>query len=369
MAQDGDNGAARPPGGIRQMVNAGVRDLSPAYFALVMATGIISLACGMLGLPILARALFALNVGGYAIIIVLMAARLVAYPRLVVADLIDHSRGPGFFTSIAGTCVLGTQFVVIGHDSHAAWILWGLGVVLWCLVIYAFFAAVTLRAVKPGLEVGINGAWLIATVGSQSVAILSTLLLPTAGQHEAALATFALVMYFMGCMMYLTIIPLILYRFAFFRLTPAELTPPYWINMGAVAITTLAGATLILHAGRSPLLTTLLPFLKGFTLYFWATATWWIPLLLVLGVWRHLYRRFPLRYSPQYWGMVFPLGMYTACTKQLAGALDLRLLEPVTPYLLTVALIAWSLTFAGLAYGLIRDLGRACLPGSPAHRH
>jgi hypothetical protein len=33
-----------------------------------------------------------------------------------------------------------------------------------------------------------------------------------------------------------------------------------------------------------------------------ATATWWIPMPVILGVWRHVYRRFPLKYSPMYWG-------------------------------------------------------------------
>ena len=32
-------------------------------------------------------------------------------------------------------------------------------------------------------------------------------------------------------------------------------------------------------------------------------------MLLILGIWRHVIRRFPLRYDPLYWGAVFPLGM------------------------------------------------------------
>jgi hypothetical protein len=44
-------------------------------------------------------------------------------------------------------------------------------------------------------------------------------------------------------------ISLIFYRYTFFRFAPGDLSPPYWINMGAMAISTLAGALLIENAG------------------------------------------------------------------------------------------------------------------------
>ena len=64
----------------------------------------------------------------------------------------------------------------------------------------------------------------------------------------------------------------------------AMLAPPYWINMGGIAITTMAGATLFLSAPTGSFLVELVPFLKTFTLFFWAFANWWIPLLVILGI-------------------------------------------------------------------------------------
>jgi tellurite resistance protein TehA-like permease len=122
--------------------------------------------------------------------------------------------------------------------------------------------------------------------------------------------------------------------------------------MGAMAISTLAGAVLIANAEYSPLLTELLPFLKGFTLLFWSTATFWIPLLVILGLWRHVYHRFPLHYDPVYWSMVFPIGMYTACTHRLAKAVDQPYLLAVPRAVVWVALAAWVVTIAGGAVQL-----------------
>ncbi len=108
--------------------------------------------------------------------------------------------------------------------------------------------------------------------------------------------------------------------------------------MGAVAISTLAGALLVAAAPASPVLDELLPFLKGMTLLFWATATWWIPMLVILGVWRHLVRRFPLRYDPPYWGAVFPLGMYSVSTYRLGQIVDIPTLMAIPRLFIWMAL-------------------------------
>jgi tellurite resistance protein TehA-like permease len=170
---------------------------------------------------------------------------------------------------------------------------------------------------------------------------------------------FCLSMWLGGGMLYIWIISLIFYRYTFFPMSPSDLAPPYWINMGAVAISTLAGTLLVGAAPLSPLLERLLPFVTGLTLLFWATATWWIPMLVILGAWRHIYRRFPLRYDPLYWGAVFPLGMYTVSTFRLANAIDAPVLLMIPNTLVYVAIGAWTLAFVGLVRALVRQLQAA----------
>ena len=101
-------------------------------------------------------------------------------------------------------------------------------------------------------------------------------------------------------MLYIILITLIVHRLSFFNVEAEQFAPPYWINMGAVAISTLAGSTLILSAEKWAFLGSILPFLKGFTLFYWSIGTWWIPLILLMGAWRHLVRLLPLKYHPQY---------------------------------------------------------------------
>jgi tellurite resistance protein TehA-like permease len=321
---------------------------------MVMATGIVSLAAQFMAMPAVARALFYLNIGLYAILWVLNIIRVSRYPRHVFNDLIDHLRGPGFFTVVAGTSILGSQAIILWSDYGLGRALWILAVILWVSLTYTIFAALTVKVDKPSLDRGINGGWLLAVVATQTIAVLSALLATHADAHYRLELNFlALSMWLWGGMLYIWMMALIFYRYTFFRLSPGDLAPPYWINMGAMAISTLAGSLLINNAATAPYLTLLLPFLKGFTILYWATASWWIPMLLVLGVWRYVYKRFPLRYDPLYWGAVFPLGMYAACTFQMDVAMQFGFFSFISKAFFAVALLAWSAAFLGLAWELV----------------
>jgi len=333
-----------------------VEDFFPGYFALVMATGIVSLAMYFEGFPGLSEVLLWLNVIFYVVLWGITVLRIIWFRSALIADLIHHARGVTFLTAVAGTGVLGVQFAILTPFMAVAAGLWVFAVLLWIILIYTFFAAVTVAEPKPSIDVAIDGSWLLVTVATESLTVLGTLVAQTLGPIIPILFG-ALCAYLLGAMFYILFITLIFYRWIFLRMEPAKLTPPYWINMGALAITTLAGARLILSSKSWEVLHDFQPFIGGFTLFFWATGTWWIPLLVIVGFWRHVVERVPVTYDPQYWSLVFPLGMYTVATFIFANATGMPFLLIIPRIAVYIAMLGWLITFSAMLF----KLGNFCL--------
>jgi hypothetical protein len=79
---------------------------------------------------------------------------------------------------------------------------------------------------------------------------------------------------------------------------PADADPLFWMIMGAAAISVNAGSTLIITPMGLAFLVDMHAFVGGVTLVPWAWATWWIPLLVIVGVWRRAGRQVPAGLPP-----------------------------------------------------------------------
>jgi tellurite resistance protein TehA-like permease len=185
-----------------------------------------------------------------------------------------------------------------------------------------------------------------------------TVLAPHFGRLENLELVTVYALWGVGIVFYGIFITLFTHRIFFLRVEPEEMSPLFWVVMGAAAISTNAGSTLIANPSTVPFLQAMRPFVDGTTLILWAWSTWWIPLLVIFGVWRHLIRRCPLSYDPAYWNLVFPLGMYTVATFRLSLAADYPTLQNVCKVMVWVALAAWLATFVGMSGSLFRGLRR-----------
>ncbi len=328
---------------------------------MIMATGIVSIASHMLDYEAISMSLFWLNIILYVNLWALFVVRLLFWYERFVSDMSDHARGIGYLTMVAGTCILGTQFVLLDQNARIGLALLFLGFGLWIFLIYRIFMGLTIKSPKPGFGEAINGLWLLATVSTESISVLCTLLISYFINYKDVLAFFGLGFFMLGGMFYFIIIILIFLRLLFYNLSPTDLDPRYWIDMGAVAITTLAGTTLLETHQSIPFLDDFHPFVIGFTFFCWIVASWWIPLLIVLSIWKHLVRQVELSYSPEYWSLVFPLGMYTTCTIHLSKVMGLEFLMQIPRYFIYLAFLAWAATCVGLLWSSYRLL---CIPQS-----
>jgi tellurite resistance protein TehA-like permease len=325
-----------------------IEKLFPGYFALVMATGILAIAATQQQVTWLANALYAIAAVSYVVLLVLNLARAVMFNASFTTDLTSHAKGFAFLTIVAGTNVLASASAVVHGWWDLAWVLWWIGLALWAVLLYSTLIAVVLRSDKPGLGAGINGTWFLMTVSTESIAVAGALLLP---KHPGDVLAFAcLSMFLLGIVLYLIVMTMVFLRWTFQELEPAEADPPAWIAAGAVAITVLAGSNLLAASPVSIRLARIAAVIEAFVTMAWATATFWFPLMIAIGVWRHVVRRMPIRYSPGYWAMVFPLGMYAASTFKMRAVLELGFGAWLPEVATGIALAAWLATFVGLLH-------------------
>jgi len=329
--------------------------LFPGYFALVMATGIVSITARNLGHHGIGWALFSCNILAYLLFWTAGLARLVTNGPGMLREITHHETGAGFLTIVAGTDVLGSEFAAFQLASWVVPVLFAVAVLFWWGLLYAFLAGVIERPRKPSLETGFSGQWLLVAVATESLAVLGAdILRQSDGPPALAFACYAWVL--LGAVFYLVLEAIVFYRFVFVPMSPDEVTGPWWINEGAAAITVLAGAKLMavpgLHVGQFAMRDLLAPLMVAC----WAEATFWIPLLLLLFAWKHLVQRRLLQYAPGQWSVVFPLGMYAAATLQLGQAYDLPFLHSVPTGFFWVAFLAWVMAFAGAIRAAARGI-------------
>ncbi len=319
----------------------------PGYFALVMATGILSIGMFQWKYIVLSHLFLYLNIIFYIVLWIIFIMRAIKFPIAVWNDLHHPARGVTFLTLVAGNNILGSQFAITMDNQALAVIFWFAGFIIWALLMYSFFLVNIIKEPKPTLEQSINGAWLLIVVATESVAVLGAII-SVNDSVSPVIAFISLCSFMIGGMFYFVLIGLILYRWLFISMKAEVLTPPYWINMGAVAIISLAGSRLVLYARMHETLSKWAGFVESFTLFFWAFACWWIPLLFLLFSYRHFVARVPLKYDPQYWSMVFPLGMFGVCTFNYSTVTGFSFLMPVSAIFVLIAFVTWVIVFIGL---------------------
>ena len=329
-----------------------VQALHPGNFALVMASGIIAVGLQMAQQPAPAAALRWVALGAWLVLLLLSLLRLWRHPAAVRIDLLNPRMVFAYFTFVASTSIVGLLLHDLGWPQGAM-ACWLLAFVAWCLLLYLAFSVLTFLTHEHNVNI-VHGGWLIAIVGTQSLVLLGARIAPDLGEYAGYMMVEVHMLWGLGLVFYGIFVTLFCHRIFFLTLKPQDVGPLLWVVMGAAAISVNAGTSLITSDPQLPFLAAQRPFIDGVTMLMWAWATWWIPLLVLFGVWKHGVNRLPLAYEPVMWSFVFPLGMYAVASGRLGLAADFRPLQWISAAMIWVALAVWSAVMLAMALRLWR---------------
>ncbi len=324
-----------------------LQSLHPGNFALVMSSGIISLGLQILGFDTLGDGMRSFALAAWVVLVGLSGARLLWFGSAVRIDLLNPRMVFSYFTLVAATNIVGLLVHGMGHVGLAL-ACWFTAFLVWCLLLYHAFSVLTFLTHEHNVNI-VHGGWLIAIVGTQSLVLLGARIAPDLGGWAGYMMVEVHMLWGLGLIFYGIFVTLFCYRIFFLTLRPNDISPLLWVVMGAAAISANAGTSLITEDARLAFLVAQRPFIDGVTLMMWSWATWWIPMLVIFGVWKHVVNRAPLHYEPVMWSLVFPLGMYTVASARLGLTADFPPLNAIAQVMIWAALGAWALVLVGLA--------------------
>ena len=332
-------------------MHAALRELSPGYFAAAMATGILSIGFRADGFPTLSWVLLDLTVVAFVGLLLLSLWRLAAHRGALVEDFTHPHRGFGFYSFVAAADVLAAR--IAGTHRGIAVALLGIATVSWVARGYAVPWTTRLGRGEHPIVASANGSWFMWAVGGQSIAVAAAVL--ASSYHGTFLPMVAVIAWGLGLFVYIVDGIFVVMRLLAYPFTAADLTPPYWVAMGAAAISVLAGAHIV-ALPSSPFVDPIRVLVRGVGLLLWAVASWLLPGLFAMGWWRHVTHRIPLVYDANLWSIIFPLGMYAVCSHELAHVEGLPWLGGLGSAWIWVAATAWFLTALGMARHVVQDV-------------
>lgn len=325
-------------------------DLPPDMFAIVMATGIVSVAAYDHQYRWIGGALAAAASIMFVVLAIGLGIRILTRGGVILAQSRDPDVTLRMFTFVAGASVLG---VVWRQFPVAVWILTILGLIGWLVLVPLGARGVWSRP-PAELRDHVHGAWLLVSVGTAGLATSMADLAII--QRFRPLVIIGLLFWLAGIALYAAVTWLIAWRALVGPFQPDAVTPDSWILMGALAIATLAGGHLLKATDSLGALQGLSDWVGPATMAIWVIASLWIPILLYAEMWRVDQRPGSLRFAGVWWSAVFPLGMYSAATAATAAELHVPALATVSLVFFWIAVTVWAVVTVGLSRAAVAGL-------------
>lgn len=321
------------------------REMPPDAFAVVMASGIISIDAQDQQFANLQATMSILAVATFGFLVLEVAVRTVTASGPPLRRIRRPDTALRLFSFVAASTVLGARFHT---DPVVLWALAAVAGVSWLILVPLAAADVGARGFAD-LREHAHGAWLLIGVATASSSITAAdlgTIHPWVGW-----LVLSIVVWLLAALFYVVVVGLIATRVVARLVAPGDVTPDSWILMGTVATLTLAvarGDTTLknqdafigLASAMDPIIATL-----------WIFATLWIPVLLAAELWHFDRSDNVLGRTRTWWSAVFPLAMYSAATQATASQLHRSPLHVVALTFFWVALGMFVIVSLGWLHG------------------
>ncbi|MGQ3683905.1 MAG: tellurite resistance/C4-dicarboxylate transporter family protein [Candidatus Loosdrechtia sp.] len=290
------------------------------WFSAAMATILIAAISRLHGFEVVVPYFFIAGLAIFFSVLVFRITQVILFYKDSLHEHFNPEKNLYSFSIVGAISLAGVYLSKIFHLYTAAYICWYVAVSFWLIFSLSSFSILFLyqESEDRKIEDILHGGWFFAIAGTQFTAFLGVTVAEHAVQNAAGIQLFSFAQWSVGASLYLVFVVFIILRMVFYPFSSTTAISPYWMNIGAAALTALTGTALYhhVHAAGGPF-TDFLPFLKGFSLFFWSIGLWWLPLLFVLSMRKQACSTDGLTFTVGYWEVVFALGLYAKSTIQI----------------------------------------------------
>ena len=343
-----------------------IKHFTPSWFSVTMGTGILSILLlnfpfQFYGLPTIALVLYMINIIIYLIFTILTIARYILYPHIFQL-MMKHSAQSLFIGTIPMGLTTITNFTILSISKKKDWGidlafgLWIAGLVLTCFscIVVPYYIIVHHNHQLESM----NGTWLLpivpAVVHASSGGLLANYI---DVQRGLVILIISYIMMGMGLGLALSIIVIYFYRLAVHKLPPKEVIissflPLGPMGQGAYGMIQMGSAAQRIFGDRYIQGLGNTAYGMGFViaLILWGYGLWYL-IIAVFSVSITVKQKIP--FNMGWWGLTFPLGVYTAATLSIGKVLDSMFFNVLGAMLVCTLVLIWFAVVAKTLKGAL----------------
>ena len=346
-----------------------IRHFTPNWFTVTMGTGVVALILPELPfahsiMAHLAVLLWQFNIALFLMFSLLYVLRWIIYPT-EAKQIFSHASMSLFLGAIPmALATIINGYLKFGIHLYGDWVvpfaqlLWYIDVLLavsiaWIVPFYMY------NRQQHELQ-SMTAVWLLPIVACEVAAATGGLLLPhiAVGQQALGILLGGYVLWGISVLPAFAILTILMLRLALHKLPSKELAISSWLALGPIG--TGALALLILGAQAPQVLAVIDQQSLGLfcqqagivvSLILMGFGLWWLG-IAVLTTLKHAKKALPFNLG--WWGLTFPLGVFTLAVLNLAQQLHVSFIQSIGYALAVILIMLWLVVVTKTAQGFYR---------------